>query len=854
MLKTFAYLFTFLAFVAVAPGSSRAQTPSAPAATAPGGQAPAAPSATAPPLTTPTEIGKDLDKVNAALAEIEKSLLGGNDADLQRLSAEMAPLGDQVQGSISKLTPRLAALQAALDQLGPKPDEKAPPESPAVTAERSEQQEKFNENSDLLKRANLLALQVEQASKLISAHRHALFTNSLLQRATSILSPSLWLVVAEEIPGDFHTVKGLFSDWLDGVNQSLSGWRSAAFWGVLGGIFLLYGPAAYAARRVLSREPAVTAPTTMNKVLAAWWVALMIIILPVATLYTIAFVCEAFGLTNSRLSPIFQALGFAVLRIAMARGLSQGLFAPKRPLYRLPKISDKSASRLVQAAVAIAVIVSITRLFEALTDAIGTSVSILVATRSLGSLIGGLALGAALWSLGDAAEEEEKEQPLSAGNAGDHDWFGLFRTIAWFALAIIMGSVLSGYAALSSFLLDQVLWVSALGSILYLLIVLIDQVVAALVRPSTHFAQRLAHNIGLQRNSLELIAIFLSGLIKFALVMIAFFLALAPWRPESSDLPNQLRSAYFGFNIGGVTLSPASVIGAILVFFLAYLAFNAVQQWLDKTLLPHTRLDFGLRNSIKVSFGYVGFIVAFSMAMAYLGLSFERLAFIAGALSVGVGFGLQSIVSNFVSGLIILWERAVRVGDWIVVGADQGFVRRINIRSTEIETFDRASVIIPNSSLITGVVKNLLRNDTTGRITISIAVNAASDPEKVREVLIDIAKTHDLVLGIPSPQVMFTTVSGSTLNFELTCCIGDVMNSQRVKSDLNFEIYRRFKIEKFFDGPAADPTTIKILDLEQIESLVERQLSTRLLPLPVSIQKDSTPKAEPGAPRRGSAG
>ena len=125
--------------------------------------------------------------------------------------------------------------------------------------------------------------------------------------------------------------------------------------------------------------------------------------------------------------------------------------------------------------------------------------------------------------------------------------------------------------------------------------------------------------------------------------------------------------------------------------------------------------DLGLRNSIRTSLGYLGFLVAAGLALGYLGLNYEKLALVAGALSVGIGFGLQSIVNNFVSGLILLWERAVRVGDWIVVGADQGFVRRINVRSTEIETFDRAQVIIPNSNLVSGVVTNLVRNDRSGR-------------------------------------------------------------------------------------------------------------------------------------------
>ena len=116
-----------------------------------------------------------------------------------------------------------------------------------------------------------------------------------------------------------------------------------------------------------------------------------------------------------------------------------------------------------------------------------------------------------------------------------------------------------------------------------------------------------------------------------------------------------------------------------------------------------------------------------------------------------------------------MWERAVRVGDWIVVGGDQGFVRRINVRSTEIETFDRAQVIIPNSSLITGVVTNLVRNDRTGRVVIPLTVATSADPEQVREVLIAIAKANQLVLTIPAPQILFTGMSTSVAQFRAAC-------------------------------------------------------------------------------------
>ncbi|MGH6800141.1 MAG: mechanosensitive ion channel family protein, partial [Methylocella sp.] len=339
--------------------------------------------------------------------------------------------------------------------------------------------------------------------------------------------------------------------------------------------------------------------------------------------------------------------------------------------------------------------------------------------------------------------------------------------------------------------------------------------------PTARVGRRLVTSIGFNRNSLELAGVLLSGGIRLALFVVAAVLVLAPWGLQSSDVPIDFGTAFFGFKVGEVTISPFSIFIAIGLFALAFGIFHAVLQWVDSKLFPHMNFDLGLRNSIRTSLAYLGFLVAVGLALSYLGLNFEKLAIVAGALSVGIGFGLQSIVNNFVSGLILLWERAVRVGDWIVVGGDQGFVRRINVRATEIETFDRAQVIIPNSSLVTGVVTNLVRNDRTGRLAISLTVAASADPEKVREVLFAIAKSHELVLKIPAPQILFTGMSPGTLNFELRVFVGDVETSVRVRSDLHFEIFRRFKEEKFFDTPAPGATKVELVSFEHLESLAK---------------------------------
>jgi small-conductance mechanosensitive channel len=212
-------------------------------------------------------------------------------------------------------------------------------------------------------------------------------------------------------------------------------------------------------------------------------------------------------------------------------------------------------------------------------------------------------------------------------------------------------------------------------------------------------------------------------------------------------------------------------------------------------LLPQTALDPSLQNSVTTIFGYVGVIAAISLGLAQLGVDFQKITLVAGALSIGIGFGLQSVVSNFVSGLILLAERPIRVGDIINVKGEEGRVRRIHVRATEIETGDRASVIIPNSELITQVVKNRTHTDTFARVAVPVGVAYDSDVAKVRDILLDIAKAHPHVMESPAPTVFLTGFGESAINFELGWVVRNIGDGPGIKSDICFSILERFRAE-----------------------------------------------------------
>ena len=308
---------------------------------------------------------------------------------------------------------------------------------------------------------------------------------------------------------------------------------------------------------------------------------------------------------------------------------------------------------------------------------------------------------------------------------------------------------MTGYVAFATFLVNQAIYLSVLGSALYIADIIAQDGIEAVFKPDAPIGARLLAMAGLRRNALAQISVILQGVARVVVLVVAVAAVLKPWGVQSQDMFGSLRSAYFGFSIGGVTLSLSSMIGAAIVFAVAMFLTRLIQNWLGSRFLPQTRLDAGVRNSVRTIFGYIGVIVAALLAGAQIGLDVQKLALIAGGLSVGIGFGLQTIANNFVSGLILLWERTIRVGDWVVVGSDQGFVRAINARATEIETFDRGSLIVPNSNLVSGVVKNWVHNDRVGRIIVSVNVTYESDLDEVRDLMIAAAKAQEQVLAIP---------------------------------------------------------------------------------------------------------
>ncbi|MGV6872065.1 DUF3772 domain-containing protein [Pseudochelatococcus sp. B33] len=749
------------------------------------------------PATDPVSVTQQLDSLRSSLTAMEKELdaTGQQDADLSRLRRSLEGLRADILAIIGDLTPRAEALNAQLEQLGAKPEEGAPPESESIANERAEKTAALAELNTGIKLAEALMVYADQISTRISDLRSAAFTRSLFARSSSIWNPGLWRAAGETLPGDLRALRLAFGGWASDLRQRFEGGGlsyvlAAVFVGVL-----LHWLRLRVLPRLTWRDPDREEPSRFEKVLKALGIILGRSV-PVAGANLVLYMAlESENLLGGRLAPVVGWFLSGIVLLVFMRALSDALFAPDLTTWRLFQVGDDEARHMSRITNLGTIVILAGTLAQSTVAAIGATLPLVVLTDGIWALAVAGLLAWALWGL--KRQEQAEADDFGPYIPPESDYRGIVVAICWVTVFTILLAVTTGYVAFASFIVGQVVWVLTVMGLYFVLRVFAEELVEKLPARHSRTSLFLQTNIGLRRRAVEQFSVLAAGILKLVLLAVAILLIIAPWGMETNDLYAPLQLLRMGFSIGEISISPADIMTAALTFAVVILVTHALQRWLENKYLPTTGFDAGIRNSIRTAIGYIGFFIALALASTQLGLSLSRISLVAGALSVGVGFGLQSVVNNFVSGLILLWERPIRVGDWVVVGTEQGYVRRINVRATEIETFDRSSVIIPNSNIVSGVVKNRLHKGKMGRITISIGVAYDADENEVRRLMVDCAKEHPSVLAQPEPTAYLMEFADNKMRFDMLCFIGNIQESMSVTSQLNLAVLERLRVRGF---------------------------------------------------------
>lgn len=377
-----------------------------------------------------------------------------------------------------------------------------------------------------------------------------------------------------------------------------------------------------------------------------------------------------------------------------------------------------------------------------------------------------------------------------------------FPKISWISRAVNLILILtlisewSGYPVLSiavrgGVLISFVLLITFYGTskILQLIFNSLDQ-------GSNRISIRIRNKIGVEPNNAVPGLIWIRLTMSVILWSSFFIIIVNIWDYDGGQLTQIQSYLVNGFSIGEYRLIPGKILWALIVFSGLLIVSGWIKNQLDKHWLSMLSIDAGAQDAMVTISGYIMFLVSVLIGLSIAGFNFGNIAIVAGALSVGIGFGLQNIVNNFVSGLILLFERPIRKGDWVEVGATEGFVKNIQIRSTLIRTFDNSDVIVPNSELISNQVTNWMLSSKKGRAIVPVGVAYGSDVEQIREILLQIANDNESLIHGENrwkPKVLFRGFGDSSLDFELRVFLKEINERLMVISDINFAIDKAFR-------------------------------------------------------------
>jgi small-conductance mechanosensitive channel len=754
------------------------------------------------------------DLADASVKPEDRSTSAIAQSDLQKLQVRLDTLKQQVsdttnytqlvgyQDKVQQLVsdanqlavlllPQQAQLQARLEVLGPPPTDSATLEKPDIAQQRSDLIRRKSEMDADLKLLEGLKQNAANLTLQIAGIRRRQLETQLVLRTGSLLGSQFWSPLFHPLAEDKQRLK-VFIEQATPVMQAI--WQpgqrgmSAALLLLALGVWTLGRNLAERGLTWLCihrlpegrlRRSSLAITTTLATVLTAGC-ALQLVYFALARQYEWTPMLQNFA----------DELEKLVYTCAMITGLSRALLSTRHPSWRLPDISDPVALAIKPFPRILAGLLLVLVFLVQMSNTAGMSTQVISFGRGVVALIVALVIGALLVrvnhvrrALAIAGEPPEARSTFA----------GLLYAGAYLVIVLSLFSLVIGYTTLARFLTYELVWIYIVVASFYLLTQLLRDTCDNVFSPRQPSGKAIKQLLGLSDVRLEQTAIVLSGVGRALLLLLAVIaLFVGGLGSTLGQLVNSTFAVLGGDGLRKLNIIPAHLLNAVLALAIGVYLVRTLHRWLDRELMPKTDMDPGMCASLSTLFGNVSYAVVILLALSSLGIKWTSLAWIVSALSVGIGFGLQEIVKNFVSGIILLTERPVKVGDLVSISGVEGDIRRINVRATEIQLSDRSIVIVPNSQLISQNLRNVtMGGSAQGVATLELTLPLDIDPELVRNLLLEAYGENESILDKPAPSVRFSQLTPDGITLTITGYVSSPRIVSTTKSDLLFEILKR---------------------------------------------------------------
>lgn len=739
-------------------------------------------------------------------------------ADVSEIKRELQSVATAAEKAQAEAETRLSTVRQQLEALGPPPGEGDPPEDQTIARLRKNLQDQVSAVEGRARQANLSQVRANELLEEIAAWEQERFREMILRHNPPPFNPAVWNAGLRDGAGVLAmAVRAPLTWWEERQGATENPWEGLGVFLGLPFLGVLIGwPLRRWIMRTCGRTRAENEPTYARRLLAALADGLANALIPTAIIAFVGVGLYAYNLLTGLFAVLVYATAFGVGGFLTTAGLARASLSPRQVAWRILPVDQEHVwgllyvIRCLAAVMAVGGVLLVTAYASNRLTPELESIFFLVLTSMLAVLLAWM-LRPDYWvaSIADSQEPGEAGDAAQAGlpldmeengtqekEPGRH-WLDTVRGILRFLVVLAPFVALAGYSRLAYFVQSRIVATIALIGLALLLRLAVHEVIDRLSVRRPNGTRNLSERQDQSGTAAShKLTVFWIGLVADALIFLPLvYVLLLIYGVPATTLELWTRQIISGIEIGGVTISLLDIVLAALVFAAALFVTNIFRRWLANKVLPNTKLDYGARNSIASATGYLGVGIAILLTISALGVDFSNLALVAGALSVGIGFGLRAVVENFVAGLLLLIERPIKVGDWIVVGGNEGIVKHISVRSTEIETFDRSSVIVPNSDLITTAVTNWTHKDRVARVIIPVRAAFGSDPNTVARLLLRCAEENSDVVRFPAPLALFRSFGDSGLNFELRCFLRETDMFLIAQSDLHFAIEDTFRRE-----------------------------------------------------------